>query len=87
MSLSPDACSPVKPDHSFDPKQAADLWTETANLRLNKRLEGASSSFTTQKTEVLDSEGHTEEESKEDHVYQAHAMYVVITKHHLLVLT
>lgn len=57
---------------TFDPKQAVDLWMETANRRLNQGQEGASaasSSSTMQEAEAEDSGGDTEEDSEEDCTY------------------
>jgi len=57
---------------TFDPKQAVDLWMETANRRLNQGQGGASaaSSSTMQEAEAEDTEedsgGDTEEDSEED---------------------
>ena len=47
---------------TFDPKQAVDLWMETANRRLNQGQGGASaasSSSTMQEAEAEDSGGDT----------------------------
>lgn len=57
---------------TFDPKQAVELWMETANRRLNQGQGGASaasSSSTMQEAEAEDSGGDTEEDSKEDCTY------------------
>lgn len=57
---------------TFDPKQAVDLWMETANRRLNQGQGGASaasSSSTMQEAEAEDSGGDTEEDSEEDCTY------------------
>lgn len=54
---------------TFDPKQAVDLWMETANRRLNQgqgSASAASSSSTMQEAEEEDSGGDTEEGSEED---------------------
>lgn len=57
---------------TFDPKQAVDLWMETANRRLNQgqgSASAASSSSTMQEAEAEDSGGDTEEGSEEDCTY------------------
>lgn len=57
---------------TFDPKQAVDLWMETANRRLNQgqgSAFAASSSSTMQEAEAEDSGGDTEEGSEEDCTY------------------
>lgn len=54
---------------TFDPKQAVDLWMETANWRLNQGQGGASaesSSSTMQEAEAEDSGGDIEEDSEEE---------------------
>ncbi|KAM7372773.1 hypothetical protein PAMP_007671 [Pampus punctatissimus] len=52
---------------TFDPKQAVELWMETANRRLNQGQRGASaaSSSSTMQGEAVDSGGDTED-SEED---------------------
>lgn len=54
---------------TFEPKQAVDLWMETANRRLNQGKGGASaasSSSTMKEAEAEDSGGDTEQDSEED---------------------
>ncbi|CAL8373520.1 unnamed protein product [Arctogadus glacialis] len=54
---------------TFDPKQAVDLWMETANRRLNQGQGGASaasSSSTMQEAEAVDNGGDTVEDSGGD---------------------
>lgn len=54
---------------TFDPKQAVDLWVETANQRLSQgqgAASAASSSSTMQEAEAEDSGGDSEENSGGD---------------------
>lgn len=54
---------------TFDPKQAVELWMETANRRLNQRQRGASaasSSSAMQGAEAVESGGETEEDIGSD---------------------
>ncbi|KAM7388965.1 hypothetical protein PAMP_022966 [Pampus punctatissimus] len=64
------AMFPTQTTETFDPKQAVELWMETANRRLNQGQRGASAAFSssTMQGEAVDSGGDTDDkENLESH--------------------